>query len=65
MNEDQANYTKVILKCKKVNFIAPLLNKMYTDPQFSFGFKLCYGSRYLKNTYQQIIDTGNLEVTYL
>ena len=36
MNEDQANYTKVRSKYKRVNFIAPLLNKIYTDPQFSF-----------------------------
>ena len=36
MNEDQANYTKIRWKCKKANFIAPLLNKMHTDPQFSF-----------------------------
>ena len=49
MNEDQANYTKEIFKCKKVKFIAPLLNKMHTDPQFLFGFKLCNISRYLKN----------------
>ena len=32
MNEDQANLKKVRFKCKKVNFIAPLLNKMHTDP---------------------------------
>ena len=38
MNEDQAKYAKVRFKCKKVNFIAPLLNKMHTDPQFSFWF---------------------------
>ena len=38
MNEDQANYTKVRLKCKKVNVIAPLLDKMHTDSQFSFWF---------------------------
>ena len=50
MNEDQANYTKVRFKCKKVNLVAPLLNKMHTDPQFSFGFKLFYVSRHLKNT---------------
>ena len=31
MNEDQANYTKLRFKCKKVNFIAPLLSKMHTD----------------------------------
>ena len=37
MNEDNANYTNVGFKCKKVNFIAPLLNKMRTDPQFSFA----------------------------
>ena len=49
------------LNAKKVNFIASLLNEMYTDPQFSFlVFKLCYVSRYLQNTYQQILDTGNL-----
>ena len=35
MNEDQANLRKVRFKCRKVNFIAPLLNKMHTDPQFS------------------------------
>ena len=57
MNEDQANYTKVRFKCKKVNFIASLLNKMHN---FLFGFKLCYVSRYLKNTSQRIVDTGNL-----
>ena len=39
MNEDQANYTDVRFKYKKVNFIAPLLNKMHADPQFSFRFK--------------------------
>ena len=33
---DKANHTKVRFKCKKVNFIAPLLTKMHTDPQFSF-----------------------------
>ena len=62
MNEDQANKKKVRFKCKKVNFIAQLLNKMHTDPQFSrwFGFKLCYISRHLKNTSQQNLDTGNL-----
>ena len=38
MNEDQANNTKVRFKCKKVNFMAPLLNKMHTDPQFCFWF---------------------------
>ena len=38
MKEDQANYTKVRFKCKKVNFVAPLLNKMHTDPQFSSWF---------------------------
>ena len=37
MSEDQAN-KKVRYKCKKVNFVAPLLNKMHTDPQFSFWF---------------------------
>ena len=26
---------------------------------FLFGFKLCYVSRYLKNTPQQDLDTGN------
>ena len=46
MNED---YTKGRFKCKKVSFIAPLLNKMHTDPHiFLFGFKLRYVSRYLK-----------------
>ena len=29
-------------------------------PYYLFGFKLCYVSRYLKNTSQQILDTGNL-----
>ena len=48
------------VKCKKVNLIAQLLNKMHTDPKFLFGFKLFYVSRYLKNTSQQILDTGNL-----
>ena len=38
---DKANYTKVRFKCKKVNFIVPLLNKMYTYPNFLFCFKLC------------------------
>ena len=44
------------------NFIAPLLNKMYTDPHFLFGIKLCYVSKYQKkkNTSQQILDRGNL-----
>ena len=27
-------------KCKRVNFIAPLLNKMHTDPKFSFKYIL-------------------------
>ena len=35
---DKANYTKVRFKCKKVNFIAPLLTKMHTEPQFQFWF---------------------------
>ena len=56
MNMDTRNYTKVRFRC---NFIAPLLTKMYTDPNFLFGFKLCYVSRYLKDTSQQNIDTGN------
>ena len=38
MNGDQANWKNVRFKCKKVNFIEPLLNKMHTDPQFSFWF---------------------------
>ena len=29
-------------------------------PNFLFGFKLCFESRYLKYTSQQILDTGNL-----
>ena len=29
-------------------------------PNFPFVFKLCYVSRYLKNTSQQIFDTGNM-----
>ena len=57
MNEDQANNTNVRFKCKQVNFIAPLLNKMHTDPNFLFGFKLCYVSGYIKNTSQQILNT--------
>ena len=57
---DKANYAKVRLKCKKVNFIAPLLTKMHPDPNFLFGFKLCYVSRYLKDTSQQILNTWNL-----
>ena len=57
MNEDQANYTKVRFKCKKVNFIVPLLNKKHTDPNFLFIFKLCYVSRYLK-----ILESGNLRI---
>ena len=56
MNMDKGNYTKVRFRC---NFIAPLLTKMSTDPNFLFGFKLCY-VRYLKDTSQQNIDTGNL-----
>ena len=48
MNKDQANYTKARFKCKKANVIAPLLNKMHTDSNFLFGFKLCYVRRYLK-----------------
>ena len=32
------------LSAKKVNFIAPLLNKRYTDPQLSFCFKLYHES---------------------
>ena len=40
-----------------VNFIAPLPNKMHTDPQFSFGLKLCYVCRYLIHTSKQILDT--------
>ena len=31
---------------------------MHTDPQFSFGFKLCH-ARYLKNTSHHILDTAN------
>ena len=42
------------------NFIAPLLNKMYTDPNFLFGVRLCYVSKYQKNTSQQILDRANL-----
>ena len=38
MNKDKANYTNAGLKSKKVNFIAPLLNKMDTEPKFSFWF---------------------------
>ena len=37
INEDKANYTNVGFKCKKVNFIAPFLKKMHTDPQLSFA----------------------------
>lgn len=33
---------------------------MNTDLQFLGGFKLCYVSRYLKNTSQQNTDTANL-----
>ena len=39
MNEDQANKKKGRFKCKKVNFIASLFNKMHTDPHFSFWFE--------------------------
>ena len=34
-------------------------------PYCLFGLKLCYVSRYLKNTSQQILDTGNWGVTCL
>ena len=62
MNEDQANYLKVGFMWKKVNIIAPLHNKVHTDPRynFHFGFRLCYVSRYLKYTSQQNLDTANL-----
>ena len=60
MNKYQANYTKARFKCKKANVIALLLNKMHTDPNFLFDFKLCCVRRYLKNTSQQILNTGNL-----
>ena len=40
-----------------VNFIAPFLNKI--TPNFLFGFKLCYVSRY-KNTSHQNLKTANL-----
>ena len=60
MNDDQANYTKVRFKCKKVSFIALLLIKMHITPNVLFGFQLCYVRRYLKYTSQQILDTGNL-----
>ena len=59
---NKANYTKVRFKGKKDNFITPLLTKMHTlTPNFLFGFKLCYVSRYLKDTSQQNFDTGNLK----
>ena len=60
MNDDQANYTKVRFKCKKASFIALLLIKMHITPNVLFGFQLCYVSRYLKYTSQQVLDTGNL-----
>ena len=53
---DKANYTKIRFNCKKVNFIAPLLTKMHTDPIF---VKFCFVSRYLKETSQQNLETGN------
>ena len=46
MRINQITLTNDVFKCG--NFIAPLLNKMHTDPNFLFGFKLCYVSRYLK-----------------
>ena len=41
---------------EQVNFKAPLLTMMYTDPKSSFWFV----SGYLKNTSQQNLDTENL-----
>ena len=32
----------------------------YHQPPIFFFFKLCYVSRYVKNTFQQILDTANL-----
>ena len=60
MNMDKANYTKVRFNCKEVIFLAPLLTKMHTDPQyFLFGFKLCYISRYLKMLLSKTLKKGN------
>ena len=63
MNEDKANKAKVGFKCKKMNFIARLLTKMHTDAYFSFGYKLCYVCRYLKDTSQQNLDTASCDIT--
>ena len=60
MKIKQITQNSDISAIKKINLIAPLLNNMHTDPQFSFGFELCYVCRYLKHTSQQILDTGNL-----
>ena len=43
-------------KCKKVNFVAWLLNEMHTIHNFIFGFKIDYVGRFS----QQNLDTANL-----
>ena len=49
----------------KVNFIAPLLNKMHTDPQFSFWLLALLCKYIPKNTSQQKLETGNLRSVLL
>ena len=60
MDEDQANYTKVRFKCKRSTSLHHCSVRCTLTPNFLFVFKLCYVSRYLKHTSQQILDTGNL-----
>ena len=53
------------LSAKKVNFIAPLFNKMHTDPNFLFGYKLCYVIRYQKTLLSKTLIQKIWGLTYL
>ena len=61
MNMDKANYTKVRFNCREVIFLAPLLTKMHTDPQFSFWFQAMLYKQMPENASQQNLEKGKFE----
>ena len=48
------------ISAKKLTSLHHCSVRCTLTPNFLYGFMLCYVSRYLKNTSQQILETENL-----